>query len=107
MPQKLLEDASRELVLYYVDDFISSSKKRYRCPEWSNLTIDEYCNILTCCAISKCHPDYSIGSVFSLSKNEIEQKKLKQNICKECVSIGNAYWVHNLYRPDFITKFDH
>jgi len=106
MPQKLREDASGDLVLDYVDDFISSSKKQYRCPEWSKLTIDEYCNVLTCCAISKGNPDYSISSVFSLSKNEIWQKKINQDICRECISIGNAYWVHNLYRPDFIRKFE-
>lgn len=106
LPQKILEKASRELLLSYVDDYISSLPKEYVCPQRSILTIDEFCNVLLCCVISKADPIYSIGSLFSLSKEEIEQKKTCQNICKECLETGIAYWVHNLFRPNFIKKYN-
>jgi len=106
LPPKLLENASKELLLFYVDDLISSSPKDYTCPQRSIMTIDEYCNILTCCVISKADPNYSIGSLFSLSKKEIEQKKFNQTICKECMNNGISYWVHNVNCPVFIQKYD-
>jgi MoaA/NifB/PqqE/SkfB family radical SAM enzyme len=54
MPRDVLEKASRDLMLFYVDELISSAPENFQCPEWhSKLTIDEYCNILTCCTLSK------------------------------------------------------
>jgi MoaA/NifB/PqqE/SkfB family radical SAM enzyme len=107
LTQKMLDAASKELFLYYVDTQISRIPDNYICPQLSILTIDEYCNILTCCLISKADPDYSIGSLFSLSKHDIEQKKLNRRICKECMQKGISYWVNNMKRPFFIQKYDH
>jgi MoaA/NifB/PqqE/SkfB family radical SAM enzyme len=106
LPKDLSEKASRELLLSYVKDYITLLPKKYTCLQESILTIDEYCNVLTCCLISKADPDYSIGSLFSLSREEIESKKICQNICRECRENGIAYWVHNVYRPEFIQKYD-
>ena len=107
LPQKILDAASKELLLYYVQDQISGIPDSYVCPQHSILTIDEYCNILTCCLISKADPDYSIGSLFSLSKHDIEQKKPNQGICNECMQKGISKWVNNVNRSNFIQKYDH
>jgi hypothetical protein len=56
--------------------------------------------------ILKGNADYSIGSLFSLSGNEIIQKKINQNTCKECIRAGVAFWVHNLYLSDFIRRYE-
>ena len=103
--QKLLNLASKELLLYYVENHVSSSPENYTCPQHSILTIDEYCNVLTCCVISKADPDYSLGSLFSLSLDDIELKKY-QNVCNECLQKGIAFWTNNVYRPNFIQKYD-
>jgi len=100
LPQEMLERASRELLLPSVGDLISRRPEDYRCPQFSILTIDEYCNILTCCLLSKADPDYSLGSLFRLSKREIEQGKLERNICKECLHNGISYWVNNVQSLD-------
>jgi hypothetical protein len=105
LPQNLLEEASKELLLFYTDDLLSSAPGDYACPQLHILTIDEYCNVLTCCLISKADPNYSIGSLFTLSGTEIEQKKKDQNICGECMTNGISYWVHNISRPAFIQKY--
>jgi len=107
LPPKLLDAASKELFLYYVEDQISGISDSYVCPQHSILTIDEYCNILTCCVISKADPDYSIGSLFSLSQHDIEQRKTSQDICNECLKKGISNWVNNVNRPDFIKNYDH
>jgi hypothetical protein len=103
MDYKLLERASKELLLYYVDNHIRDMPKDYYCPQFDILTIDESCNVLTCCCISKNHPDYSIGSLFDLSSDEIYKKKVSQDICIKCINIGLAYWAHNPYHfPPFV-----
>lgn len=107
LPQKMLEAASKELLLYYIEDQISGISDSYVCPQHSILTIDEYCNVLTCCVISKADPNYSIGSLFLLSKHDIEQKKPNQDICIECIQKGISNWVNNANRPKFIQKFDY
>ena len=107
LPQKILDAASKELLLYYVEEQISKTPDTYVCPQHSILTIDEYCNILTCCVISKADPDYSIGSLYSLSKNDIEQKKPNPGVCSECSQKGIYNWINNVNRPNFIQKYDH
>ena len=100
----ILENASKELLLYYVDDITSSPLGNYQCPQQNILTIDEYCNVLTCCLISKADPDYAIGSLFSLSKKEIENNKQNQFICKECLKKGISQWINTVQRPEFLQK---
>lgn len=107
LPQKLLDAASKELFLYYIEDLTSGMRDDYICPQHSILTIDEYCNVLTCCVISKADPDYSVGSLFTLSKSDIDKKKTCQNICRECIQKGISRWQNNVYNPDFIHKFSH
>jgi MoaA/NifB/PqqE/SkfB family radical SAM enzyme len=107
LPQKMLYAASKELFLYYVEDQTSRKSCDYVCPQHSILTLDEYCNVLTCCLISKADSDYSIGSLFSLSKHDIEQKKPNQGICSECMQKGISNWVNNVNRPDFIQRYEY
>jgi len=102
MEYKLLKNASKDLFLYYVDDLIERMPKDYQYPQYDYLTIDESCNVLTCCAVPKNHLNYTIGSLFNLSVDEIVSKKTSQNVCTECMNSGLAYWVHNAVVPSFV-----
>jgi organic radical activating enzyme len=102
MDASVLDKAGRELMLYYVDELIKSRPANYYCPQWSILTIDEFANVLTCCGPSKSHADYSIGSLFDLSKEDIILKKQRQNVCKLCSKIGLDYWGHNPHLPELV-----
>ena len=102
MDCELLEKASKDLLLYYVDDLVKHAPKDYHCPQYDSLTMDENCNVLTCCGVPKNHSDYTIGNLFDLSAAEILSKKTSQSVCTECISSGLAYWVHNPCHPDFV-----
>ncbi len=97
-----LKKISKDLLMYYVDDLVASRPKNYLCPQFAYLTLDETCQVLTCCAMSKGHPDYSIGSLFDLSAKEIEIKKHNQNICNLCKESGTDYLAHASHVPPFV-----
>ena len=94
---------SRDLFLYYVDDLIASMPSDYVCPQQQNyLNIDEFCQVVTCCSLSKNHPDYSPGNLFELSSEDIYASKVSQNVCKKCIRSGSAYWAMNPISPRFV-----
>ena len=99
---KLWRRIGKDLFLHYVDELIARTPQDYQCPQFNILTIDEYCNVLTCCVLPKDHPEYSLGNLFTLSSDDIRKGKLSQNVCSECVKLGISYWVHNPWVPSFI-----
>jgi len=99
---ELLGRIGKDLFLHYVDELIARTPQDYQCPQFNILTIDEYCNVLTCCALPKDHPEYSLGNLFTLSSDDIRKSKLSQKVCIECVKLGISSWVHNPWRPSFI-----
>ncbi len=95
---------SKDLLMYYVDDLIAQRPENYSCPQYGILTIDESGNLLTCCVVPKDHQDYSLGSIFNLSAEEINTKKRTREICGPCSKSGADYWGHTSYVPAFIQQ---
>jgi MoaA/NifB/PqqE/SkfB family radical SAM enzyme len=103
-----IKKASKELILFYLENKIKEKPKNYRCPQFEMLTIDEHCNILTCCSVDKEYDEYSLGSLFSLSLQEIQELKLTREICKECDVLGLNYIIHNAQRlTNYQDKFQY
>ena len=102
---ELLERIGKDLFLHYVDELIARTPQDYQCPQFNILTIDEYCNVLTCCALPKNHPEYSLGNLFTLSSDDIRKGKVSQKVCIECVKLGISSWVHNPWVPDFMNIY--
>jgi hypothetical protein len=90
-----MKEASEDVVLFHLKNKVNKKPVDYRCPQFEMLTIDENCNIITCCSVGKECDDYSLGSLFSLSLNEIQELKLTREICKECEALGVDYIIHN------------
>jgi len=61
------------------------------------LVIDEYNQILICCAVLKNNVDYNVGSLLEMRiKDIISSKTLGKPICNRCMSAGVPYWyAHN------------
>lgn len=102
MDTATLHRAGKELLLYYVDDLIKQQPTDYICPQFAMLVIDEFGNVLPCCALPKEHEQYTIGSIFDLELPELLSLKKSQSVCNKCLSKGMAYWAHHPFRPDFI-----
>jgi organic radical activating enzyme len=101
MDIELLRRVSKDVLLYNVEDLIANRPKIYRCPQYDILTIDEYCNVVLCCVITKTNQEYCIGNLFELTNGDINSLKEKQNICSECLQLGIAYWHNTPFYTDF------
>ena len=100
--QELLGRIAKDLFLHYVDELIAKTPQDYKCPQFNILTIDEDCNIITCCFLPKGHTEYSLGKLSALSYTDVRKSKLSQAVCGDCIKSGAAYWVHNPVTPDYI-----
>jgi pyruvate-formate lyase-activating enzyme len=94
-----INQMGRELFLSYVEEIIASRPRDYVCPQFSILALDEFCNVLNCCQVAKGHPDYSLGSLYDFSAEDIQKGKLTRTVCRECQELGIDYWVQTA--PDF------
>ena len=105
--KELLGRIGKDLFLHYIDELIARTPQDYQCPQFNILAIDEYCNVLTCCVLRKDHPEYSLGSLFTLSSDDIQKGKLSRKVCSECVKLGIAYWLHNVpLVPGFMNTYE-
>jgi MoaA/NifB/PqqE/SkfB family radical SAM enzyme len=86
-----------DLFIEHIKPLILCREKQDICHYLRNeLVIDEYSNILRCCALSKDSEYYSIGSLFELSRDEIfDMKNRGCDICSNCISAGVPYWYDN------------
>jgi len=97
MAAEVLKRAAADLMLDYVGQLIAERPADYRCPQLGYLTIDESCKILTCCGVPRTHPDYTVGSVFDLTREQVLAARPRQAICRECGRLGVDYWLHHPY----------
>jgi len=104
MDRDCLCAVSRDLLMYYLDGLLALKPAGYRCPQFDILTIDEDFNAVTCCAVSKHHKEYAIGSLFELSAEEIMVQKTSRSMCEACLASGAAFWVNSSYVPDFVKE---
>ncbi|MDD1719816.1 MAG: radical SAM protein [Methanoregulaceae archaeon] len=83
----------RDIETDHILDLLKTKPDGYICPhQTSQLALDEFSNVLTCCAISKKSAFYTIGSLFDLSRDEIIQAKKNVPLCSGCTKIGTPYW---------------
>ena len=105
LERDILKKASKDLMLFYVDGLLSKRPLNYKCPQFGMLTIDENCNVLTCCVIPKGNPSYSIGNLFDLSLEKIYKLKTFQKECENCQKLNIDYWMHNVKTCESLSSF--
>ena len=91
---------SKDLILYYADDFMKFNRN-HRCM-WLNqsLAIDANQNYVTCCELPRNHHNRTFGNVKDLSKSEVNKLKVSQDVCKECNKEGITFWMNNILGYD-------
>lgn len=86
MPWDMFVDHVRNIEHNNIDDV---------CPLiTSNITIDEYCNVLQCCGLPKNSQYYSVGRLFNLTHDEVQNRRLSCVECIRCKSLNIPnYWL--------------
>jgi len=101
-----LHQASRDLLVYYLDNLLKEQPSDYQCPQWNMLSVDEKSNIVVCCGgFPRNYPGTVVGSMFDLTADEINEKKRRMPVCGPCMGSGAAYWQHHRHTPAFIGRF--
>jgi len=95
MEYKQLLQASKELELFYINDLLDTKPENYLCPQTRMLTIDEYCNVLPCCVVTKNTENCVLGKLLEMSTNDVLNAKNSPSICYECDKAGINFLVHN------------
>lgn len=103
MDYEKLKLASQNLFLFFVDEkraeLRASNMPLSSCPQHKVLSVDEDCNVVTCCLVDKSHKDYSIGNLFELTEETINHQKACQSICHECHDLGIWWLIQNPRMP--------
>lgn len=92
MDYEELKKAGQELLLHFMDIRLKDNPSMYVCPQLSMLTIDECCNVITCCGDSTAYK--KIYDIHDLP--EINFWRENSAVCKTCLSAGAAFAGHNL-----------
>lgn len=91
---KDLDRASRDLFLFYFEDMLKNRPPFTTCSQYSSLSIDSKCNIITCCGDSTV-----IGKAYELDVKEINTLRMKSEACALCIKAGAYYFAHNVPCP--------
>ncbi|GBF34171.1 glycosyltransferase [Desulfocucumis palustris] len=94
---EVLEKASRQLILYYVDEKLRNIPKDFICPQYVKMSIDPDCNVVTCCGDSTV-----FDKVYHLKPEQVNSWRLASEVCKECNRIGLSYILNNSVMPNHI-----
>ena len=90
--QKTLSNEKRREILddLFIDEKLRNVPKRWRCPQWNLLLIDERGEVPVCCYLPNNHPSYSLGTV---DDGITERLRNRPNlpICKTCRESGIGY----------------
>ena len=98
----LPNEKRREILddLFFDETPLVNVPKRWRCPQWDLLIIDERGRVPVCCAVPNNHPSYLLGAVDDrLAERLLNRPNLP--ICKTCLESGMAYrCLHPTFKGD-------
>jgi hypothetical protein len=106
------EKIEKDLFVDYLKEILHLSKtRRYSCPQWSYLSIDENVDVLLCCGWSNKVKQSVLGPLFDIPANEIKSMKRNSPLCKKCIQSGIAKFGHNNSRnrlfDEYLSKGKH
>jgi MoaA/NifB/PqqE/SkfB family radical SAM enzyme len=87
-----LKSAGRELFLSCIEKRREEALDNYYCPQFDMISVDNNCNVITCCSESTIYKNICDVKCFE----EINTWRINSDICKDCLKSKHAYVVHNI-----------
>lgn len=97
--QDLYTDYMRDIQQLHQDS------KKYRCPQWSYLSIDEEANLLLCCGWSNNVSQSVFGSVLEMDAENMQSLKESSPLCTACIQRGIAKFGHSTVKDRFLDDY--
>lgn len=106
LPEDELYAASQDLLLGCLTQYKGSMPSDFDCPYYDALILDEECNIVTCCMVTKKMDDFIIGNLFKTKTTNIDTLKRGQSICRQCLKLEIPYLIQQRSFPNFMHSLD-
>jgi len=106
LPETELRELGRDLLLDRLVKDQGEMPAGYDCPYYDALLLDETCNIVTCCMVTKEMDDFVIGNLFDTDPADIDRLKRAQPVCRRCLGLEIPYLIEKRDYPHFIDGLD-
>jgi len=68
----------------------------WQCPQYDILVLDEYSNVVQCCATERATPGYIIGNIKDVDFDKLKEQRKRAPVCAECIALGIGYLAHHV-----------
>mgnify|MGYP000680686471 CR=1 FL=1 len=75
--------------------------EKWQCPQYDILVLDEFSNVVLCCATERATPGYVIGNIKDVDFNNLREQRKRSPVCVECIQLGIGYLAHNVSVQSF------
>jgi MoaA/NifB/PqqE/SkfB family radical SAM enzyme len=86
---------SDELLTEQWDSIRRNQSGLWSCQQYSNLVLDERCNVLQCCVTERFTPGNVIGSVYEIDFSNLDRQRKTASVCVSCNKLQIGYLAHN------------
>lgn len=100
LSSKELKEISKELFLHYYDNLLEEKPVDYKCPQSERLFINSCGEVLPCATST----EDILGHIFTMSYDDIVEKKNHYYRCEECMKTGQAYIIQQY--TQFLSEYD-
>jgi len=84
----------------FIDKLFERTRKlqpeNWQCPQYDILVLDEYSNVVQCCATERATPGYVIGNIKDVDFDNLKELRRRAPVCFECISLGIGYLAHHV-----------
>lgn len=67
----------------------------WECPQYGILVLDEYSNVVQCCATDRYVPNFVIGNIKDVDWGKVTEIRKNAEVCKPCIESGIGFLAHN------------
>lgn len=76
------------------EKIVNMQPPNWECPQYGMLVLDEFSNVVQCCATDRYVPNYVIGNIREVDWDKITETRKNAAVCKPCMESGIAFLAH-------------
>jgi hypothetical protein len=90
-------DIGKDLLMEHRDEIRNNPEaNHWVCPQYSNLVLDEYSNVVQCCVAERSVPHYVIDNLRNVDFDSLNELRQNAPVCRLCQRLKIGYLAHNI-----------